>query len=271
MFDFRYHALSLVAVFLALGLGIVLGATIGDSLVSEANRDIRSSLREEVVDAREAAREAREGSERRDELIETALPGLTEDLLAGDRVAVVSLGELPDQIESSSREAIEEAGGSVDSVSELPLPEALEGVIEPDSAKVRGRRLGRAIVRGGRPFRRLEREDPDVFRGEGKGASEAVLYREPPGEDRSAERTELERALAAGLIEGVEIEVTILVGVERGSTEPSQVSFFDDRGLSSIDTIDTPAGRIALALVLDGAPQARYGLKDSAERPIPEP
>ena len=38
MLDFRYHALSLVAVFLALAIGIVLGVTIGDSLLSDAER-----------------------------------------------------------------------------------------------------------------------------------------------------------------------------------------------------------------------------------------
>ncbi|MBA3301982.1 MAG: copper transporter [Thermoleophilaceae bacterium] len=270
MFDFRYHALSLVAVFLALGLGIVLGATIGDSLVSEANRDLRSSLRDDVVKARRDAREAREGSERRDELIETALPELVEDLLAGDRVAVVSLGAIPDQVEASAREGIEEAGGSVDSVSELPLPEALEGVTEPEAAEARGRRLGVAIVRGGRPLRRLEGEDPGAFRGEAEGASEAVLYRQPPGEDRSPERTRLERSFADGLVRGLDSEATTVVGVERASTDPSQVSFFEDRGISSIDDVETAAGRIALALVLDGAPRARYGLKGSAERPIPE-
>ena len=58
MFDFRYHALSLGAVFLALGLGIVLGATLGDQVVSTANRDLRSSLRGEVEKARSNARDA---------------------------------------------------------------------------------------------------------------------------------------------------------------------------------------------------------------------
>ena len=43
MFDFRYHALSLVAVFLALGIGILLGSTIGDNLASQANKDLSSS------------------------------------------------------------------------------------------------------------------------------------------------------------------------------------------------------------------------------------
>ena len=56
MFDFRYHALSLVAVFLALGIGIVLGVTIGDSLVSDAEKNIRASLRGDVVDAKGVSR-----------------------------------------------------------------------------------------------------------------------------------------------------------------------------------------------------------------------
>ena len=51
MFDFRYHALSLVAVFLALGIGIVLGSSLGDTVVSQANKDVRSSLRSDLVDA----------------------------------------------------------------------------------------------------------------------------------------------------------------------------------------------------------------------------
>jgi len=50
--DFRYHALSLVAVFLALGIGIVLGVTIGDSLVSDADQNLRDSLRDDVTGAR---------------------------------------------------------------------------------------------------------------------------------------------------------------------------------------------------------------------------
>ena len=46
MFDFRYHALSLVAVFLALVIGLLLGVAIGDKgLVSGDAQDVRGSLR----------------------------------------------------------------------------------------------------------------------------------------------------------------------------------------------------------------------------------
>ena len=49
VFDFRYHALSLVAVLVALVVGLLLGVAIGDSgLVSSAERRIRADLRADV-------------------------------------------------------------------------------------------------------------------------------------------------------------------------------------------------------------------------------
>ena len=49
MFDFRYHALSLIAVFVALVLGLLLGVAIGDKgLVSSAENKVKESLRADV-------------------------------------------------------------------------------------------------------------------------------------------------------------------------------------------------------------------------------
>src|ERR1700722_7699440 len=45
MCDFRYHALSLAAVLLALAVGVLLGVAIGDSnLVSSAKKGVTASL-----------------------------------------------------------------------------------------------------------------------------------------------------------------------------------------------------------------------------------
>jgi hypothetical protein len=60
------------------------------------------------------------------------------------------------------------------------------------------------------------------------------------------------------------------VGVEEGRTDPSQISFYAEHDLASVDSIDTWAGRYALVLTLAGA-DGRYGLKDSADRAIPQP
>ncbi|HKP90942.1 MAG TPA: copper transporter, partial [Thermoleophilaceae bacterium] len=72
MLDFRYHALSMVAVFLALGIGIVLGSSLGDTVVSNANRDLAGSLRRDLNAARADASSARAGVADRERLIEAA-------------------------------------------------------------------------------------------------------------------------------------------------------------------------------------------------------
>ncbi|MDQ3936966.1 MAG: copper transporter, partial [Actinomycetota bacterium] len=100
MLDFRYHALSIVAVFLALGIGIVLGTTIGDQLVSEANRDLSSSLRRDVVEARGAARSAREALDDREAFIGASFERIAGDRLRGRAVAVLAEGELPREVEN---------------------------------------------------------------------------------------------------------------------------------------------------------------------------
>src|SRR6476660_520378 len=100
MLDFRYHALSLVAVFLALAIGIVLGVTIGASLVSDAERSLRGNLRNDVENARSEAAQARENVAARDRMLDELYPQLVATRLNGERVAVVSWGPLPSNVES---------------------------------------------------------------------------------------------------------------------------------------------------------------------------
>src|SRR3954454_10135386 len=92
MFDFRYHALSLVAVFLALAIGILLGATIGNSLVSDADKGIRSSLHQDVINARNSASQAQGQLSQRDKIISSSLPMLVQGELSGQRIASVATG-----------------------------------------------------------------------------------------------------------------------------------------------------------------------------------
>src|SRR2546423_5702812 len=99
MLDFRYHALSLVAVFLALGIGIVLGSSLGDTVISQANKDIASSLRGDLTKARNDAGAAHDDIAKRDQLIEAAFPRLAGGKLKGLRIAVVASGDLPQPIQ----------------------------------------------------------------------------------------------------------------------------------------------------------------------------
>ena len=41
------------------------------------------------------------------------------------------------------------------------------------------------------------------------------------------------------------------------------------RGISTVDDVDTPSGKLALALLLGGAPSGSFGVKDTAEAALP--
>lgn len=113
MIDFRYHLVSLISVFLALAVGIVLGAgplqqPIGDSLQSqvEALRTDRDSLRTEVDEARATIDEL-------NEYVTASAPDLLADSLSGESVALVSAPGADANAAASLEERVTQAGAEV--------------------------------------------------------------------------------------------------------------------------------------------------------------
>jgi hypothetical protein len=277
VFDFRYHALSLAAVFLALGIGIVLGVTIGDSIVSETEQSLRSNLRGDVVEARDRAERLEGDLDQRNAFIERALPALIEDRLDGERIAILAFGSLPDGVREPVEEAIDAAGGEIDSTSVIEIPpderalgDAVGGRFErlgsdEELLRALGERIGRSVAVGGRLAQRLERRFDDDFRGDYAGADAIVVYRNPQ-EDVPDTAVALEEAI----VEGLRSAGVPVVGVERGDTDPSQIPFFEDRDVASVDSVNVAAGRAALVFALEGA-RGSFGFKGTADAPLPEP
>jgi hypothetical protein len=264
--DFRYHALSLVAVFLALGIGIVLGVTVGDSLVSEADQNLRDSLRDDVTEAREDIRDEQDLGSRRDEVIEETAPVLTEGRLRGTRIALIGIGDLPGDVVDSVEEAVESAGGELARPGVYDSPDfgpSGPGARRPAKHRLVGRALGRRIERGYR----------------GGPVNAVVVYRDPPNEpedEEGARDLELREAFEEGLFKGLRQNV---VGVEAMGTDPSQIGWYADRTGASVDNVDLTAGRLALVLLLEELalaeitgerPEGSYGYKDTADRALPD-
>ncbi len=113
MIDFRYHIVSLISVFLALAVGIALGAgplkeTIGDSLTGqvEALRVEKDELRAQLDDSDAALG-------RSQAWIDSAGERLLAGQLADRRVAVIVLGEVPDELRNAVTGRLTQAGASV--------------------------------------------------------------------------------------------------------------------------------------------------------------
>jgi hypothetical protein len=60
-----------------------------------------------------------------------------------------------------------------------------------------------------------------------------------------------------------------VVGAETTETKPSQVSWYRDHKISSVDDIDQLPGRAALVFSLAGA-EGAYGTKSSADALLPK-
>ena len=276
MFDFRYHALSLVAVFLALAIGILLGATIGNSLVSDADKGIRSSLHQDVVNARSAASQAQGQLSQRDKIISSALPMLVQGELSGQRIAIVATGSLPGSVESEVRQTIETAGGAVDSVSTFDVPAQLDAIER--AAGVRGRnpeavqgfakRVMRSIISGTGVSLRMQRALPDSMRGDLQGAGSVIFYRSPPPDQETDQDKALREAFENGLADGINAQGEQAVGVEEQSTDPSQVGWYKDHKMSSVDSVNLPGGQLALVFAVGGQ-RGSFGDKDGAT-PLPK-
>ena len=113
MIDFRYHIVSIVAIFFALGAGVVLGAGplkgTGSELVqSQANKD-----RAALEDARAELIQAKALDKYRDDYVAKVTAGLTDGKLSGRKITLVTMPSADNDTVSGVQNALEQAGGQV--------------------------------------------------------------------------------------------------------------------------------------------------------------
>jgi hypothetical protein len=75
----------------------------------------------------------------------------------------------------------------------------------------------------------------------------------------------------SGLYAGLGDAAVPAVGVEPSDVSRSAVPTWSQDGMSTVDDIDSPAGRLALALLLAGGSAGNYGLKTGADDGIVPP
>jgi hypothetical protein len=282
MFDFRYHALSLVSVFLALVIGLLLGVAIGDKgLVSSAEHDVRASLRADVRKAQKQSDRLRGELGDQQRFAQEAYPLMVGGRLSGERIGLVSIGAIGDEEVGEVRDALEQTGGQLTAVAvirtplDLPaLSRAAAGTLyegldsDPALAQRFGERIGAGYLAGeGRLLRRVRRTLLDSSSGTLGGVDAVVLAREP--RDFKPAQQQVLDDFAEGLVAGLTGSDHTVVGIETTDTDPSQVGWYRKRKIASVDDVDQLPGRAALVFALAGADGA-YGTKSSADALLPK-
>ncbi|HMC49687.1 MAG TPA: copper transporter, partial [Solirubrobacterales bacterium] len=124
----RYHTASLVAVFLALAIGILIGAEFGGDALTGTRRDLEHSLVGNLQDARSRADELSAELNRSNEFGERVYPVLTRDRLNGMRLAIVALGGLPSDITGEVEDALGPTGAKLVGVGVVREPVDVNGL-----------------------------------------------------------------------------------------------------------------------------------------------
>jgi hypothetical protein len=277
----RYHATSLIAVFLALAIGILIGAEFGGDALTSTRKNLEASLVNNLQDARSKTDELSGQLGRSNEFADRVYPVLTRDRLEGKRIAIVALGGLPSEDTAAVEEALGPTGAKLVGVGVVREPVDLNGLAEdlaktrfadvrrnPDTLTVLGVGLGRQLVVGGTL--------PEVVRGQlfsrasgSFGALDGVIVvRDQPQDMGPVQRTNA-NTFESGLLSGITATRTPAVGIETSTADPSSISFFQGNDLSSVDDVEMTAGQLALVFSILGA-EGSFGVKSSADRLLPE-
>ncbi|MGI5156717.1 copper transporter [Microbispora sp. CA-102843] len=287
MIDFRYHLVSIVAIFLALTVGIVLGSTVLEPTFFKSAEEMTASLRQANEKYLRQISELQTREEGGDSLVTTHLPDLVRGQLAGERVVLVEApgasAALRDPIEklitsagaaytgrvSLTEKFVEAEQASV--VDGLATNLAPAGTAFPDGATPYDKAaamLAGAIVTNDRA--QAGRANPaatgvlEAFQAgdfltlngdpEQRATMAIVLAPAQPYEGEDADQqTNAIVAVAAGLDGGA--LGTVLAGTVTTSANGGVIAALHDTGgvasaVSTVDTIDFAAGRVVVVYAL---------------------
>jgi hypothetical protein len=111
--DFRYHLVSIVAVFLALAIGIVLGSTELQGNTIDVLRSSSDSLTNQLNAVRAERDSDAQQISTDQQFLQTAEPRLLAALLDGDRVVIVTEPGAPSSVTDGIKQAAAAAGATV--------------------------------------------------------------------------------------------------------------------------------------------------------------
>ena len=280
MYNLRYHIASLVAVFLALTVGLLLGSIVVErGLLSSQQTTLVNGLKAEFETLRTDSAALKAANDTLGAFADDAVPGLVASVLDGRTILVLAGADTADTAARAS-EAIRLAGGKVALATfagpgfalddaavvaavakDLGVPESTidaTQVVNVLAAEWRTpgapRPLTKALIAsGGLKFQGL------TATATVDGTAITAVYDGVP--DPWAIR--LARAFVG--------EGRFALGVDTTKRTDGSAQTAKAAGLSGVDDVDTAMGRVSLAWVLSGRAEGLFGSREGASARYPSP
>jgi hypothetical protein len=280
MYNLRYNIASLVAVFLALGVGLLLGTIVAERGVLDTQKNtLVSGLNKEFESLRTENRTLQAGNVALTSLATEAAPRLAANVLVGRTIVIVADADSSEAVAHAS-DAIRMAGGfpavaifgsaglSLDDARARSAAMGALGLTDASQVTTRvidalahewttpgdPRRLTDALVSAG-ALRLAALPGTATV----SGGVDAAVYDNKP--DPAA--LSLAKAVSGAARLGAGIEIT--------KRPTGMASAARAAGLSAVDDMDSPLGQLSLVWVLAGRTNGWYGALTGADAAYPTP
>lgn len=278
MYNLRYHIASLVAVFIALSVGLLLGTVVAErGMITDQTSELVADLqaRFDEISAQNAELEA--GLARDRAFAEAAVVPLTAGQLSGRNVAIIASTGRVDGV-SAVADAVASAGGTSFTVT---LEQTALGLYETEPEGLAGllQLQGTEIAL---PGPALEQQVSDALVAEWRAGADQPFTQLLSGTGRlsiesSASTATVDAVVVMGSDEGGcdpfalalgKSMITaggLALGAEASPTEGGCASVCAAEGLSAVDHMSTAQGRFSLVWILAGRAEGYFGIGEGAE------
>jgi len=268
MFDIRYHIVSLVAVFLALALGILLGFSLEkQGLLKKQQERLVESIQKDIDSVRSKNSNLQKQLASQKKFETNILPFLTKDKLKDHVVALVFFDDAKSNIlKSGANETLKNAGASVlelslnrRSLKKITLNEAQTETFKNSEYKTIDALAVELSSTPGTVLGKLQEEESVKLAEDSIPINSAVVF--AGGNKPSLEEEALAKALNKNRIKTVFIDKT--------ENEYSKVDQFVKAGIDTVDNIDMVYGKISLVYLLLNSDSGHFGVRPSADKLMP--
>lgn len=287
--EMRYHVASLVAVFLALGLGIVIGANLGRTvnLQMEKQIDRLEQMYQKNRDDLQASLQTKETElEIAGQFQRAIIPSLIANRLLGKRVAIIRTNDsINFKYARDLYNLLHQAGAEVTSITSITkvfnfndpqfkteLADAFDISIasENDLFQTIAAKIIQIITQGQGSSQLIYLQNKELVQLWGdynRGYIDTLIFFGGGTTPQNDYSLEIDQPLmdAARKIPGITV-----IGVEPSISTQSYMRVYQMRCQGTIDNIETPPGQLSLVLLLASGKRGFYGIKDTAHRLMPD-